>query len=157
MPYGFHEHKHRYAVCTAARAVQRSFVTTFNISRALETNSLPQFWRACVSLNQEEFDKQQEQWCHQIMQALGNLGVPTSYRRAAKIVAIYLKNAIILPGIGEEPLATIIHPLIENILLQSLAQVKGLHHLRTIRWTQLDALAYWNLVGDIRQQVRRFD
>lgn len=157
MPYDFHEHKHRYAVWTAARAVQRSFTSTFNISRALEATSLPQFCVSAGSLNQEEFDQQQEQWCNQLIQALSNLGIPTSYGRAAKIVAIYLKTAIILPGRGEEPLASIIHPPIDNILLRSLSKVKGLHHLRTVRWSRIDAPAYWNLVKDIRQQLSRFD
>ncbi|MBK6447178.1 MAG: hypothetical protein IPF81_18330 [Bacteroidetes bacterium] len=38
--YSFAEHVHRFAVWTAARAVQRNFTTTENIRKAIEQTEL---------------------------------------------------------------------------------------------------------------------
>ena len=115
MTYNFNEHKHRYAICTAARAVQRSFTTTENIKEAIDATSLRLFCESNEPVLQEEFDNHHKLWCRSIKTTIENKGIPCSYGRAAKIVAIYLKTSVILPTMGNNKKSFVIHPPIDSI------------------------------------------
>ncbi len=58
MNYNFKEHKHRYSLWTAARAVQRSFTTTSKISSVIEATTMRQFSESGQSLEQSIYDDQ---------------------------------------------------------------------------------------------------
>jgi hypothetical protein len=156
MDYNFKEHKHRYGVWTAARAVQRSFTTTTNISFAINKTSLRFFAEMSQILDQETFDKQHKEWSQSIIETFKSIPIECSYGRAAKIIAIYLKTSYVIAS-EDAPMNRIIHPPIDGILLASLSTIDNLLDFKSIRWTKLDETAYWKLVDRIRLQIKSFD
>lgn len=74
-----------------------------------------------------------------------------TFGRAAKVLAIYLKSAIVLgPGVGTA-FARVAHPPIDGILLRNLASsdVKSEHQRRwaKTKWTRLNHEQYYELIG----------
>lgn len=154
--YSFNEHKHRFAVWTAARAVQRSFTTTKNIQSAINATRLREVAECTQPMSEELFDIFHRETCKQIIAFIDPITV-CSYGRAAKIVAIYLKTSVILPSNGTSPLAELIHPPIDNILLTALAKKTGLEMLKTEKWTQFSEEDYWQVVERVRSVFQFFD
>src|SRR5207237_4965917 len=113
--YTFDEHKHRYAIWTAARAVQRSFTTTHNIAKAINATGLKCFSQSNEPITQNEYDTRHKQWSKIIIDVLD-----CSYGRAAKIIAIYLKTAVVLPTSGTAN-SLVIHPPLDRFLLHAIA------------------------------------
>lgn len=157
MDYNFNEHKHRFAVWTAARAAQRSFTTTTNICKAINASSLRNFAESGEPVTQTEFDLLHVEWCKSIMSSLGEIDVICSYGRAAKIIAIYLKTSVILPAAGNTKKCFVIHPLIDAILLKSLLKEEGLKDLRNRTWTKFNEAEYLAVVNVLRNRFSRFD
>lgn len=150
--YNFGQHRHNYAVWTAARAVQRKFTTTANIKWAIERSALRQFSEETGECTEENFEIFHQSCAKEIIDSLEEKGIKTSYGRAAKIIAIYLKTAVILCNKGECAKSRIIHPPIDSILLKSIA--KDFIHLRrigNIRWTGLDSEQYWRLINELKK------
>jgi hypothetical protein len=156
-PYDFNEHKHRYAVWTAARAVQRKFTTTNNISKAIDKSGLRRFSETDQVYTTNQYDIEQYTWCSQLMEAFAEMGVACSYGQAAKIVAIYLKTAVVLPGNGISPNALVIHPPIDSILLKSISGITGLSQLKNERWTKFSHVKYVEVIDSIRAKFGKFD
>ena len=146
--YPFNEHKHRYAVWTAARAVQRSFTTTANIKTAIEASGLRIFAESDKEITIEEFDELHTLWCNTLINSF--LPLKCSYGRAAKIVSIYLKTAVVIASSGSHPNCKIIHPPIDSILLTGLSKLDGLKDLSLERWTTLNEKQYQNVVNTIK-------
>jgi hypothetical protein len=157
MNYDLKEHKHRYAIWTAARAVQRSFTTTSNISFVINNTSLRDFAQNVNKLDQTKFDQLHMEWCQAIIKGFDNLNIPASYGRAAKIVAIYLKTSLIISSDLESNYHKFIHPPIDRILLTNLPNEDPLKEIRTIRWTTLDQNDYWDMVKKLREYYNYFD
>lgn len=158
MGYTFDEHKHRYVVWTAARAVQRNFTTTNNIGRAIDESGLRLFAEDKLSYDQAGFDSFHRRCGVQIMDALKRQGVEqASYGRAAKIIAIYLKTSVVLSNKGTCCKSMVIHPPIDRILLQALAKNKALRTLSAINWTGLEEKPYWELVEMLRKHIPEFN
>jgi hypothetical protein len=145
--YSFNEHKHRYAVWTAARA-QRAFATNELIASAIEEADIRSFIESTDGISQEEFDAYHKEWCTKIIDFFGD--DKCKYGRAAKIVSIYLKTAIVLPQQGISPLCNIIHPPIDKILLSNIASRTPLKHFAKVTWTTMTKEKYWKVVDDIR-------
>lgn len=149
-PYHFNDHKHNYAVWTAARAVQRSFTTTEKIKEAIKESGLKAFAESDASITADEFDNFHKETARKIISSLQvqNVESPT-YGRAAKIIGIYLKTTVILTGLAKCNRSEVIHPPIDSILLKKLTAKEGINGLDT-PWTTLDENGYWNLVSIIR-------
>ena len=150
MKYTFNDHLHNYAVWTAARAVQRSFVKTAIIKEAIENSGLP----AVISRNDittsDEFDNFHDRCCREILNFFIKHSIKgASYGRAAKIVSIYIKTSIVIRDSGKSRLAIIAHPPIDNILLKNLDK-KMKKGFSKLRWTQLDRQAYLGLIEELR-------
>jgi hypothetical protein len=154
--YSFNEHKHRYAVWTAARAVQRSFTNTENIQEAIDATGLRAFSEANDTVTENQFDELHTQCCNQLIASFGP-GVVCSYGRAAKIIAIYLKTSVILPSHGASALCDVIHPPIDSILMNKLSEEDGMKTLATRRWTQFEKEDYWQVVDLIRGKQYPFN
>jgi hypothetical protein len=146
--YTFDEHKHRYAVWTVARA-QRAFAKNKVIAEVMEKAELRSFVENTTLISQREFDKLHQQWCATICDYFPH--DKCDYGRAAKMIAIYLKTVVVLPGAGESSLCDVIHPPIDRILLQNIARATSLKHFRTKNWTTLGGDAYWEIIHDIRE------
>jgi len=150
--YNFSEHTHRYAIWTAARAVQRGFTNTARIWAAIDRTSLRNFSETLPLIMEEEFDHQFDSWCRLLKESF--VPVSCSYGRAAKIVSIYLKTSVVLATKGAHSLCEIIHPPLDSILLKNLlSQVPPLSG-QTLIWTQFEHEDYWEVVRIIRDKMK---
>ena len=79
----------------------------------------------------------------------GTIAAKTSYGRAAKIIAVYIKTIATIRD-GKSNLARVAHPPIDRILLTNLH--KEYPHLETnkINWTQLNEQKYFKLIDELR-------
>lgn len=149
--YSFAEHVHRFAVWTAARAVQRNFTKTEIIRKAIEQTELQNlFFRKDIN-SPEQFDKFHEKTCDKLITEFKKLGKVDSYGRAAKIVAIYIKSAIIIPEKGKSKLSKIAHPPIDRILLHNLDSKYPELKLKSRNWTTLNKVEYFKLIQKFRE------
>ena len=150
MAYTFEKHLHNYACWTAARAVQRNFATTDKIIKAIESSDLIRVEELKIE-TATEYDRFHKVCCNQIIDFFKNqLDISASYGRAAKIVAIYLKTAVVIRYSGEGKLASITHPPIDRILLTNLHNNHPELGVDKINWTKLDEQSYFDLISKIR-------
>jgi hypothetical protein len=68
--YTFKEHRHNYAVWTAARVVSRNFTTTKNVKEAIATSGLRAFTSNNIVPSKEEFDKINTRWAESLIESL---------------------------------------------------------------------------------------
>lgn len=158
MEYSLNEHRHRFAIWTAARAVQRSWTTTANISRviaAVDLAGIVDRYKTCE--NQAEFDRLHTLTCEKMAEEFRALGVEATYGRAAKILAVYLKATVIVTMQMDNDQIRLIHPPVDRILLKNLSTVPGLTELRKLNWTKLDKRQYDAMVAKIRGRLNIFD
>jgi hypothetical protein len=157
MTYTFANHLHNYAVWTAARAVQRDFTTTANISQAIANTDLHRF--EDLDINSEEKFKEFHIRCAtQLITTLTELKAKApTYGRAAKIISIYLKTTVILKEQGEGKLSNLIHPPIDGILLKAIAKNKKRRDMLEKGWTKLDEKDYWILADKLREIFGEFN
>lgn len=151
MAYSFEKHLHNYACWTAARAVQRNFTKTSYIIRAIEASDLMKLESLKIN-SDEEYDKFHRICCNQLIDSFKkNCNIDATYGRAAKIVAIYLKTAVIVRYSGEGQLADVAHPPIDRILLTNLRKNFEEVIPDKINWTKLDEKNYFDLIGELRK------
>lgn len=156
--YNIDEHTHRFALWTAARAVQRSFTNTENIKFAIDESGLRNFVESFTCNSVAEFDKFHKQCADKIVNAFKAKGIDeVSYGRAAKIIGIYLKTAIVIRSGGLDTRCSFIHPPVDRILLTRLSGFDELKGLKNKNWTQLTKDAYWEIVDIIRKSRFPFD
>ena len=161
MSYTLSEHRHRFAVWAGARAAQRGFTTVENLRDALEATDIRIFLESEGALNVTAamYEFKHREWCSQIIEFLNERGIENStFGRAAKLVAIYLKSMIVVGGHAETSLASVAHPPIDRVLLQNLAsspevQSQDKKVWRKIAWTQLTEDEYYALIEQLRQVV----
>jgi hypothetical protein len=157
-PYNFDQHRHNYSVWTAARAAQRGFTTTKNIKAAIDNSDLRTFAESDTALTADDFEIFHRKCCRQIIERLDKeLPGKTTYGRAAKIIAIYLKTSVIIANKAVCSRSNIIHPPIDNILLSNLTAKVKLPAIRNKRWTLLSEEGYWQLVSTIRSALKSFN
>lgn len=150
MSYTFENHLHNYACWTVARAVQRNFTNTPNIIRAIETSGLMQLDKLRVN-SSEEYDAFHRKCCNQLIEYFKKeCNIEATYGRAAKIVAIYLKTAVIVRYSGEGKLAEVAHPPIDRILLSNLQKNFKEKVPDKTNWTKLDENQYFDLIAKLR-------
>lgn len=157
--YSFKEHVHRYAVWTAARAVSRDFTTTANIKLAIEATNLREFVDGRGECNHEAFEQMHRKWAKDISDFLSTKVDPkkSTYGRAAKVISIYLKTAVIISENGLGAISEVIHPPIDAILLNEIAKITGKKKYALRRWTKLDDTEYWSLVSELREDFPSFN
>ena len=164
--YSFAEHVHRFAVWTAARAVQRNFTTTENIRKAIEQTGLQTLVFKKNISTPKQFDKFHEKTCDKLISVFKKQvidasysravnfkkqGINASYGRAAKIVAIYIKTSIVIPESGKSKLSKIAHPPIDRILLHNLDSKYPELKLKSRNWTTLNKDEYFKLIQKFRE------
>jgi|SRR5690348_5034534 len=158
MEYTLKEHRHRFAIWTAARAVQRSWTTTTRISMVINAVKLSDFADTYKSLQgQQDFDEKHMKLCDKMIEEFRHINVEASYGRVAKIVAVYLKTVIILGAEVDNEKIRLIHPPIDRIVLRNLPANINFDEIRKLNWTQLDKNAYWTMVKIIRERLGIFD
>jgi hypothetical protein len=154
--YEMAEHTHRFAVWTAARAVQRSFTTTEIINAAIEKSGLKDFVENSKCKSQDDFDAFHEECVRKLITAFKNSKVENgSYGRAAKIIAIYLKTTLVISTQGKDKRCDFIHPPLDRILLRHLPD--ELKSLKKMAWTGFDKKMYQQVVETIRKTKYSFN
>ena len=149
--FNFPEYLHRFACWTAARAVQRRYsAKTKEIQEAIEKTELKKLIENPRIDSPEKFDAFHLKTCNTIQTKLGG-AEKTSFGRAAKIVAIYLKTAIVLPDNGESVLAKIIYPPIDRKLLQNLCRAFKDKGFMENPWTELNKEQHQDLIKKMRE------
>ena len=163
--YAFNQHRHNYAVWTAARAIQRGFQgsETSNIKKVIESSELQKFADDKLDYTSEEYDKVHSRCSLQLIRAFAKLesnvgtGNVLSYGRAAKIIAIYLKTSVIFCSNGECNKSKVIHPPIDNIFLIQISHIYALRDLKDIKWTKLNEKGYWSVLSQIKKHFGKAD
>lgn len=150
MPYNLKQHVHNFAVWTSARAVQRAFTKIEMIQRAIEESDLQLFSESSDDCNQKSFDEFQRRCANQIIDSFGKNNIPCSYGRASKIIAIYLKTAVIIQNGDQNTRCSFIHTPIDSILLKALDKKLRINEFKNIRWTTLDETNYWELINKLK-------
>lgn len=157
MSYTIFEHRHKFAVWAAARAVQRGWKNAKvpKLKDAIERSGIKQFLEkpSCMDTTQKDFENIHRQWCGSIKKYLSSTGLDTSYGRVTKLVAIYIKSMVIVAGAEHTSLGMVAHPPIDRLLLQSLGSEFDLPTLRNLNWTQLDENDYYTLIDVLRCTV----
>lgn len=150
MSYTFTDHLHNFAVWTAARAAQRNFTSTENISKAIDKSELKSLiTNPDRQWTSTSFDAFHKETALKMINDFDEIGIEATYGRVAKIIAIYIKTAVVIRTDGKSQLARHAHPPIDSILLKNLA-TEFKKPYRKIAWTTLDQSKYWELIQDIR-------
>lgn len=151
MEYTFEDHLHNFAVWTSARAVQRNFTTTKIIKTAIEKAKLRELINSTEIRSGEEFDKFHRETAKIIISYIEGQGILASYGRAAKIIAIYIKTAIVIRDSGLNKIAKVAHPPIDSILLGNLSTDHPELEINKIKWTHLNEEDYFFLIDRLRK------
>lgn len=163
--YTIANHRHHFAVWAASRAAQRGLkgASTRTLTGALEACGVVDVVAGASEIwpsTQATFDIAHQSWCTNILRMLEKAGVKgATFGRAAKLVAIYLKTTVVLAGHEDTPFARVLHPPIDQILLTALARDERFdrgarRRWKMVNWTQLDEVAYSELVRDLRDAWR---
>ncbi len=145
--YTIVNHRHRYACWTAARAVQRGYsVKTPEIIGAIENTNLNEKVSALhrTTITAVEFDDFHKEAANKLILGLQKHAI-TSYGRAAKIIAIYIKTVHIIAS-PDSALSQVAHPPIDEILLKNLG-------LKNRKWTKLEETHYFELIQEFRAKL----
>jgi hypothetical protein len=154
--YNLIEHIHKFACWTAARASQERFMSSEVIIEAINSSGLKDIIDRPRSRPASE--ARFKIWHHKIAKKLiDSLGAKpaTDFGRVAKIIAIYLKTAVLLPE-GNIPFTQIMYPPIDSSLLNNLSQkMKGKDkffskYLSQIRWTKMNKIDHNELIKSIK-------
>lgn len=151
MAYTFEDHLHNFAVWTSARAVQRNFTNTENIEASIKKAKLRELINSAEILSGEEFDKFHRETAKIIISHLERQGIYASYGRASKIIAIYIKTAIVLKDSGLSIIAKVAHPPIDSILLKKLSLEHPELNVNKVKWTHLNEEDYFILINKLRK------
>tara|TARA_B100001287_G_C22631476_1_gene505398 strand:- start:718 stop:1266 length:549 start_codon:yes stop_codon:yes gene_type:complete len=155
--YTIDQHSHRFAVWTAARAATRGMKggTTQNVEKAIRDSDLQSFVEienidtpiSSFDVYKEHHDK----YCKKIIKCFKDIGIPCTYGRAAKIIAIYIKTRIL--NIEDHRLMNFAFPPIDSILLENLAkEYPTLKDLKKVKWTQLESKKYNDIIARLNNE-----
>jgi hypothetical protein len=148
--YSFTEHKHRYALWTASRAVNRDFCST----KALEKMAIRiDMGEKVKNIQPHNFDSSFFSICKVVLgyfKKNKNSFKNPSFGRAAKFVSMYLKTFYIIDSKEDNKLRDIIYPPIDSILLKGItnkfqgqkAHAETIKILKKIKWTQMGKTEY---------------
>lgn len=148
--YTITDHIYNYAVWIAARAVQRNFTSTKFIKSAIEYAGLKKIIDNNELSTPEQFDNFHRKTANEIIKYLRDKNIKTTYGQASKIIAIYIKTAVIIRNSGSSELARIAHPPIDSILLKKLNEKYKNLELNNYRWTQLTETKYFEIINKLR-------
>ncbi|MGI9192088.1 MAG: hypothetical protein ACR2IL_08185 [Chitinophagaceae bacterium] len=152
--YNITAHIHQFAVWTAARAVQRNFTTTENIKKVIEKTQLydlidnPEIAYDNYELFHDKCAKKIITSFNKLKDKNGNELLAT-YGIAAKIIAIYIKTAVIISNKGKKELSKVAYPPIDRILLTNLK--KDYPEIKKLSWTKFDRTQYLETINIINK------
>jgi hypothetical protein len=151
--YNFNQHRHNFSMWAAARAVQRNFTTTENIVIAIEKSGLRDFVESFKNKSKEEFNIFHIQCSSKIIKSLKDQ--ECTYGIAAKIIAIYLKTALIIYNKGQN--CDNIHPPLDRMLITNFIKCNKIKEYTYKPWTKLSKKDYWDLISLIEKYYGNID
>ena len=114
---------HEYSIWTSARASQRGFCSTRDIAESINASGLQSFAKTLMSRREIDFSAYHKIVCDELLAFLGNrIHKGVRWGRIAKIVNVYLKTSVVIPGKGSANKH--IHPPIDGRLLDRLKKEK---------------------------------
>ena len=159
--YDIKEHRHRFAIWSAARAVQsaRKKIKTQEIDEIIKIIKLKDaadeklskinlgfdedvYFDSSIDFEQFHFD-----YTHKIMK---ELSIKASYGFAAKILAVYLKVYAVIPNPHLE-FSKLCHPPIDSRLLKNLKSL-GITINKNLCWSKMSEKEYWELLKTIQEK-----
>jgi hypothetical protein len=150
----FENYLHNFSLWTACRAIQRGFVKTEVIIDFIESSRLQYLIKEVsrTPLTEKTFDAWHKKTVNRIISKAGKKGIDISYGRAAKLVAIYLKTSLVIPG-PTTSLAKFAHPPVDRKLLEALKmEHKTLcSHLSGNAWTLYGKDDYFQTIRVLRK------
>ena len=161
--YDISEHRHRFAVWTAARAAQRGLLGGSNavMQGGVERSGIREFISsdASASMNSaDEFDLLHRTWCRRAIEAMQVGGAPeATYGRAAKLIAVYIKTMVVMQD-PDSDLSRIAHPPVDGFLLDGLrSDSRFSSSSRRLwrsakRWTRFDETTYFEVIESFRAE-----
>lgn len=158
MAYTTDEHIHRFALWTAVRASQRGWLDSTTISEALEEIDIRKYHKILKKNANLEYDFLHKELCNKLIESKKLKQHKPAFGRAAKVIAIYFKTAIVIPERGEGELINKIYPPIDSILLENLAKkFIYLSSLKNYKWTQISEKEHNDIKGLIIGQGLTFN
>lgn len=159
MEYNMEEHRHRFSAWAAARAAQRGFTSVKTPRKALEGCGIRKFLKVANlnAVDDKQFRRLHKKWCGAIIKTLKKRRVPnTTYGRAAKLIAVYIKSMIVIGPHSRTSLARVAHPPIDRTLLKNIAEAMDVASPCTDgvtkkNWTKLEPDEYYELVEQLRR------
>lgn len=160
--YTLAEHMHRFGAWAASRAASvsgcrftvqegRGFIERAGLQRlVLAPDALPE---------PGAFDDEHRRWRREIVGADVRSGLVVTHGVAAKLINVYLKAAVLPASTGIEAQVAALHPPIDALLLQSLAQanfggkVALWRQVAKTRWSKMDSDQYEAVIAGIRRAL----
>ena len=163
-PYDIQQHSHRLAVWAASSAasaspkcrfsVEKGSIilekSGFNVERFSNTENLP---------DPKNIDSEHEKWRELVRSAAKNESLEFTHGIAAKLINCYLKVRFVCGGEHEKPKVMALHPPIDALLLQGLAERNFGNHARdwrkfyNKRWSKFDSTTYQQIIDLIRNTL----
>jgi hypothetical protein len=157
--YSHFTHRHRFATWAAARASQRGWAKTPAIITAIEASGLSKLvaGRRAWPNTVPAFDRAHRDICRRIAKHVQRkANKKSTFGRAAKVVAVYLKSMVVLGPEHDSAFARLAHPPIDSILLKAIAgdvrlDMRLRRMCRDCNWTELDEDRYYELIAELRK------
>ena len=160
--YDISEHRHRFAVWTAARAVQsaRGGDSNATVRRGVERSGIREFISSDTGASMgsaDEYDDLHRTWCRQAIEAMQDGGTSgVTYGRAAKLIAIYVKTLVVMQD-PDAPLSRIAHPPVDSFLLDGLKSDSQFSSSsrklwRSAKWSKLNETTYFEVIESFRAE-----
>lgn len=157
-PYTIQEHRHRFAVWTAGRAVARNFTSAKHVEAAIKKAGLLKAVEDNKSFKtQKSFNTWHRGRCSLMLTYWSKHPKEVkdpSFGRAAKVIAIYLKTMIGLGELDAHALQKHIHPPIDRILLMNMREKLGYKVKDLPNWTQLNKDDYAEVIKRISDWMK---
>lgn len=143
---------HEYSIWTSARASQRGFCSIKQIAIAINKSNLYSFSRQLMEDYDEDFISRHKKVCESLINELSHeTRKGATWGRAAKIVNVYLKTAVVLPSRGTAP--NDIHPPIDSRLLKQLKRL-GIVESIPKAWSKMSEVEYDSVIESLKKDSR---
>ncbi|MFM9947218.1 MAG: hypothetical protein ACKV1O_04705 [Saprospiraceae bacterium] len=168
--YNITEHRHNFACWTAARAAQRTYLKTADITDAIEEAKLLETLSELAEndLTRDEYDVFHEKMANQLIEILKpkeklykqkdknknkseeTNECKTTYGRVSKIIAIYIKTVYVMVD-PDSAISKVAHPPLDRILLTNLKK-EGIV-IDKLDWTNFSQKDYQDLMARLHEMA----
>jgi hypothetical protein len=157
--YNFQNHIHQFGVWAAARAASISRLTNVEVEtifNAVEIEKRVQELQHTKKITPAKYKKWHILLCNEIIalvpKKINKKKRVISFGIASKLVSIYLKTTIVLPGLGKTPLACIAYPPIDRFLIRSLNNFCDTNY--NTNWSTFNINDYLIIIEKLQQTFK---